>query len=99
MLSPPGHVASRPRFSSRPGPPGEQAHGFMLNHPNDNRTRDELARALEDLARLAREGIPGCASASVTVLHEGQARTMSTSDDRALQIDKEQYESESGPCL
>jgi serine phosphatase RsbU (regulator of sigma subunit) len=71
----------------------------MLNHPNDGRTRDELARALEDLARLAREGIPGCASASVTVLHDGDARTMSTSDDRALAIDEEQYGSESGPCL
>jgi serine phosphatase RsbU (regulator of sigma subunit) len=71
----------------------------MLNHPNDSRTSDDLARALEDLARLAREGIPGCASASVTVLHDGDARTMSTSDDRALAIDEEQYGSESGSCL
>src|SRR3954471_3034743 len=71
----------------------------MLNHPNDSRTRDDIARALEDLARLAREGIPGCASASVTVLHDGDARTISASDERALAIDEEQYGSESGPCL
>jgi hypothetical protein len=71
----------------------------MLNHPNDSRTREELVRALEDLARQAREGIPGCGSASVTVLHEGEARTISTSDERALAIDEEQYDSKSGPCL
>jgi serine phosphatase RsbU (regulator of sigma subunit) len=71
----------------------------MLNHPNDSRTREELVRALEDLARQAREGIPGCGSASVTVLHQGEARTISTSDERALAIDEEQYEGKSGPCL
>jgi hypothetical protein len=71
----------------------------MLNHPDDSRTREELVRAQEDLARQAREGIPGCGSASVTVLHDGEARTISTSDERALAIDEEQYDGKSGPCL
>jgi serine phosphatase RsbU (regulator of sigma subunit) len=71
----------------------------MLSQPQNSRTREELARALDDLARLAREGIPGCGSASVTVLHDGDALTMSSTDARALAIDEEQYDGESGPCL
>src|SRR4051794_1730030 len=78
-----------PRVRGRPGT-GRVA--LMLSQPqNSSRTREELARALDDLARLAREGIPGCGSASVTVLHEGDARTMSSTDGRALAIDEEQY--------
>src|SRR3954470_20594105 len=92
-------LASRPRFSSRPGFARGRAAWLMLSQPQNSRTREELARALDDLARLAREGIPGCGSASVTVLHDGDAQTMSSSDDRALAIDEEQYDGESGPCL
>jgi serine phosphatase RsbU (regulator of sigma subunit) len=99
MLSPSGQVGEPSAILIASGLARGQAQGFMLNHPNDSRTREELTRALDDLARLAREGIPGCASASVTVLHEGDARTMSSTDDRALAIDEEQYDGESGPCL
>src|SRR3954471_25076949 len=98
MLSPSGQWRAV-RDSHVRDRPGTGALALMLNHPNDSRTREELARALDDLARLAREGIPGCGSASVTVLHEGDAQTMSSSDDRALAIDEEQYAGESGPCL
>src|SRR3954464_14793386 len=89
-------VRDSPRVRDRPGT-GRVA--LMLSQPQNTRTREELARALDDLARLAREGIPGCGSASVTVLHEGDAQTVSSSDDRALAIDEEQYDGESGPCL
>src|SRR3954451_13830886 len=99
MLCPSGHVASRPRFLSRRDCPGTGRVAVMLSQPQNSRTREELARALDDLARLAREGIPGCGSASVTVLHDGDALTMSSTDARALAIDEEQYDGESGPCL
>src|SRR4051794_4714667 len=85
---------------SRPaGTAGDRPVTLMLSQPQNSRTREELAQALDDLARLARQGIPGCASASVTVLHDGNARTMSSTDGRALAIDEEQYDNESGPCI
>ncbi len=71
----------------------------MLQRPEYSSSSEELARALHDLARLARDGIPGCASASVTMRNDGDVRTMSASDDRARAIDEEQYAWESGPCL
>ena len=72
---------------------------MMLQRPENSSSYEEFSRALHDLARLARDGIPGCASASVTVRSEGNVRTMSASDDRARAIDEEQYACESGPCL
>jgi hypothetical protein len=92
-------LASRPRFSSYPEPRGTGRVRLMVSNPDSNQNRAELARALDDLARLARDGVPGCGSASVTVLHDGDARTMSSTDGRALMIDKEQYANQSGPCL
>ncbi len=71
----------------------------MLSHAESDQAREELARALDELARLARDGIPGCASASVTVLHDGDARTMSSTDGRALALDEAQYDDGTGPCL
>jgi serine phosphatase RsbU (regulator of sigma subunit) len=71
----------------------------MLSHPDTDQTREELERALEDLARLVRDGVPGCGEASVTVLHDGDARTMAATDSRAVRVDERQYASGSGPCL
>jgi serine phosphatase RsbU (regulator of sigma subunit) len=71
----------------------------MLSRPETDQTREELAKALDDLARLARDGIPGCGDASVTVLHGGDASTMAASHPRAVRVDEQQYESGSGPCL
>jgi serine phosphatase RsbU (regulator of sigma subunit) len=71
----------------------------MLSRPETDQTREELAEALDDLARLARDGIPGCGDASVTVLHGGDASTMAASHPRAVRVDEQQYESGSGPCL
>ena len=71
----------------------------MLDRPDTDQTREDLAQALDDLSRLAREGIPGCAEASVTVLHGGDARTMAATGPRPVRVDERQYESGSGPCL
>src|SRR5918911_5155591 len=71
----------------------------MLSRPTTQQARAELAQALEGLARISRDGIPGCADASVTVLHDGEARTMSATDLRAVAVDEQQYQDGSGPCL
>ncbi len=71
----------------------------MLSRPETDQTREELARALNDLARLARAGIPGCGDASVTVVHDGNALTMAATHQRAVSVDEQQYDSGSGPCL
>jgi serine phosphatase RsbU (regulator of sigma subunit) len=76
-----------------------QAVGLVLSRPETDKTREELGRALDDLARLARDGIPGCGDASVTVLHDGDARTSAATHPRAVRIDERQYESGAGPCL
>ncbi len=71
----------------------------MPNRPALERTREELAHALDDLAELARHGIPGCGAASVTILHDGDAYTASATDPRATAVDEEQYDNGDGPCL
>ena len=71
----------------------------MLSQPTTEQAREELEQALEGLARISRDGIPGCADASVTVLHDGEARTMSATDLRAVAVDEQQYRGGTGPCL
>ncbi len=71
----------------------------MIDVPRDDRTRQELVDALQDLAALARDAVPGCATASVTVLHNGTPGTMASTDPRARGVDEEQYGQGSGPCL
>jgi len=71
----------------------------MIALPSDDRTLLELVTALQDLAALARDVVPGCAEASVTVLHDGTPGTMASTDSRARGVDEEQYGQGSGPCL
>jgi GAF domain-containing protein len=54
---------------------------------------------LRRVAELSVRTIPGCVSASVTVLTDGGAgTTAAASDDRSLRVDEAQY-SYGGPCL
>jgi len=71
----------------------------MLSQPTTDQAREELAQALDGLARISRDGVPGCASASVAVLHDGTANTMSATDPRAVAVDEQQYDDSAGPCL
>jgi serine phosphatase RsbU (regulator of sigma subunit) len=67
------------------------------------RTGDEsstdLQRALEDVARLAWDGVPGCDGASVSLLHDGTPRTLSATQDRISALDAAQYDRGHGPCV
>jgi serine phosphatase RsbU (regulator of sigma subunit) len=62
-------------------------------------TSTELRRALQDVARLAQEGVPGCDGASVSLLHDGTATTLSATEDRVRSLDAAQYERGEGPCV
>jgi len=58
-----------------------------------------LEELLEAVADLAVETVPGCESASVTVIREGVPATVGFSDERATIVDRAQYAAGVGPCL
>lgn len=61
---------------------------------------EEIVQAMGQLGRLALDGVPGCTSASVTLLQEaGSVITLVTTDERARVVDEAQYHRGDGPCL
>jgi hypothetical protein len=59
----------------------------------------DLADVLRVVASLATESVPGCASASITVINQQGPVTIGSSDARALRIDQAQYREYRGPCV
>lgn len=59
----------------------------------------ELLTALEDLARLAWLGVPGCDGASLSLLSSGEATTLAASHDHVRALDVVQYAAGQGPCV
>lgn len=57
---------------------------------------DDLLRGV---AELAVRIVAGAASASVTLTERGRLITVAAADTVALQIDRHQYETETGPCV
>jgi GAF domain-containing protein len=58
-----------------------------------------LNELLSEVADLAVETIPGCVSASVTVIHQGTPKTVASADPRARAVDEGQYRDGQGPCI
>lgn len=54
---------------------------------------------LDAVAHLAQQTIPGCDSASVTVVEGGRATTTVSTSELAWDIDQHQYRTGQGPCL
>jgi len=71
----------------------------MSSAAGSDQTTLELRRALEDVARLAWDGVPGCDGASVSLLSDGTARTLSATQDWIRALDARQYERGHGPCV
>src|SRR5215217_2603342 len=71
----------------------------MVPENGTDRTSAELRRALEDAARLAWRDVPGCDGASVSLLHDGKASTVSATQDRIRELDRAQYQRGHGPCV
>ena len=60
---------------------------------------ERVEETLAAIARLAEETIPGCDSASVTVIEEGEPRTWVSTSELAAVVDGRQYATDAGPCL
>lgn len=58
-----------------------------------------LKGSLERLARVACRIIPTCSGASISMLVEGEASTVATTDKVALELDLAQYDGDDGPCV
>ncbi len=57
------------------------------------------AAALHRAVELSAKYVPGCACASITVVHDNVGRTIAATDDVARLADALQYELDEGPCL
>jgi GAF domain-containing protein len=58
-----------------------------------------LSELLAEISDLAVDRIPGCGSASITVIHQTTPATAASSDSRARSIDESQYRAGQGPCV
>jgi serine phosphatase RsbU (regulator of sigma subunit) len=71
----------------------------MSERVHMGRFSDELSEALEELARLTWDAVPGCDGASVSVLHEHSVSTLAATQRRITDIDQAQYRHGDGPCV
>src|SRR3954447_26562289 len=58
-----------------------------------------LSEALERVAELARDTIPGAAEVSVTLMHNEKVSSVVFTGSLAAQLDERQYEAGFGPCM
>src|SRR5829696_1808059 len=61
--------------------------------------RQPLTTTLTHVAELARDGIAAADYAAVTTLRDGTPETTVATDPMMAEIDRAQYEADSGPCL
>lgn len=62
----------------------------------DEETLDD---SLNRIVRLAVRTIPGCDAAGVTLVRGERPRTAAYTDERTLEVDRDQYDIGEGPCL
>jgi GAF domain-containing protein len=60
---------------------------------------DPLEVMHQEVLELAADAVPGVDEASLTIISEGQPMTSIYIGDRALELDKVQYDEGDGPCL
>jgi hypothetical protein len=96
-FGPERHVdRSHPAGAGRSPHPDESLPGRVLDLLIETSTRSDLLGAI---AELAVETVPGCESASITVIRGATPATIASSDARALEVDQSQYGYGHGPCL
>ena len=71
----------------------------MADVPGVDPLDGELARAFDDVARLAWHGVAGCDGASVSLLHDGTPTTLAASHARIGAFDRAQYGQGRGPSV
>lgn len=60
---------------------------------------NDLQAGLRHLAEAARDAVPGCDDASITLIIQGTPTTPAASTGMAVEVDLLQYEHREGPCL
>lgn len=60
---------------------------------------ENLEAVLERIVDAAVAIVTGCDMASVTVRDDGKLRTVASTDDKALDVDRAQYAANEGPCV
>ena len=78
---------------------GSQDGAVMTSQVDLGQVSEELSHALEELARLAWDSVPGCDGASISVLHRSSVSTSAATQPRIVAIDNAQYQRGHGPCL
>src|SRR5688572_12776991 len=59
----------------------------------------DVEQVLAKVSELAKRTIPGAAEVSVTLVHDGGARTAAFTGPLALELDELQYDVGHGPCV
>jgi GAF domain-containing protein len=60
---------------------------------------EHLIASLQGVARAGCALLMNCAAASVTLVEDGRARTIASTNEAAVAIDQAQYDADDGPCL
>lgn len=60
---------------------------------------EPLKTVLGRLTEAAKDALPDADAVSVTRIDGADSRTVAATDDRAVRIDRQQYEADRGPCL
>jgi hypothetical protein len=61
--------------------------------------RKDVGDVLYEMTQLGVDIVVGCESASITLIHDGVAATVASSDSSARSLDEIQYADGDGPCL
>lgn len=77
---------------SSPSPDVGDLLGLLIDSPN-------VEEFLDQVVRLAADGVTPAAACGITMRRDGQPFTVSSSDDLAAQVDEIQYGADEGPCL
>jgi serine phosphatase RsbU (regulator of sigma subunit) len=93
-------MASRLPSSTRPGSRLEESGRSVISEPiNFPQISEGLTQALQELAQLAWDGVPGCDGASVSLLQADAVSTLAATQQRITDIDEAQYRRDDGPCV
>jgi GAF domain-containing protein len=85
---------------TRPEPPADADVRAALEQLGRTSFADHsLDSLIRSVTELAAGVLPGNAATSVTMLADGRPRTVASSDDLSLELDRVQYRLGDGPCL
>ena len=91
--------APAPHRTHLPGPDDAALGALLFSLGEQLLTGTSLSADLARVVELATEAVPGCSSASVSLIVEGVPRSAVVTDRVAVEVDVAQYSLGEGPCL